>query len=260
MSSNTTFPKFEVDIKDLWTTRGEEAYVAYFEQWYKRLEAKSAAREIAAKSKAFRFMDLPAELRNRIYAFTFQNEKNFGEQRSLALLATPAITRVSKQIRQETLPLFFATTSFRLDVCSYFTPNHDVRLRWPYTSAAQISNSGTLHIKQEVKKAIRYAGDKALIRNIEFYVCHARDWRASDRMRGINPSFVVFTAKIKVERGNLMVDVGLSSDLRDRSGVSDSITAVMGDMKATIEKASNKEDFEGFSLRDLEQIVKTLRT
>ncbi|KXT08398.1 hypothetical protein AC579_7310 [Pseudocercospora musae] len=258
MSLNAAFPKFEVDIKGLWTTREEEAQVAKFEEWYKRLKTKSAAREIAAKSKSFCFIDLPAELRNRVYAFAFQNEKRFGEQRSLALLATPAVTRVSKQIRQETLPLFFATTSFRLDVASYLAPNPGGRTGH-YTSRARYQNSGKLHIKQEVKKAIRCAGDKALIRNIEFYVCNARDWRARDRIRGIDPSFVVFTAKIKVEKGNLMLDVSLNSSSGDQSGMSDSVAAAMADMKAAIENASTKQDFQGFSLQDLEQIVKILR-
>lgn len=257
MSSDTSFPKFEVDIKDLWTTREEEAHVAKFERWYKKLQERSAARETAAKSKSFRLMDLPPELRNRIYSFAFQNEKKFGKRRTLALVAIPNVTRICKQIRQETLPLYFATTSFRLSVASDFNNRYEPDA--VYKSKAEIQNAGTLHIKKEVKQALRFAGKQALVRNIDIIVCNARDWRLSDRSGGYYEEFAAFSAKIRLEQGNLVVTMSRGKSFSDQPKLSDTIAAVMVEMKAAIEKASGKEDFQGFSLRDLEQIVKTLR-
>lgn len=47
------------------------------------------------------FLDLPPELRNRVYSIHFESFAN------LALPTTPPITRVSQQLRQETLLLFY---------------------------------------------------------------------------------------------------------------------------------------------------------
>ncbi|EME82665.1 uncharacterized protein MYCFIDRAFT_196169 [Pseudocercospora fijiensis CIRAD86] len=261
MSSSTTFPKFEVDIKDLWTTREEEANVAKFERWYKNLKTRSAAREIAAKSKSFRFLDLPPELRNRVYAFAFQNMKNFGKRQNLALVALPTITRVSRQIRQETLPLFFATTHFRLVVASDFNNRFDPDAE--YKSTIEIQNAGTTHIKQKVKKTLRLAGNKALIRNINLVVCDARDWRRSGQGQGnwggYDGLFTAFSAEIRLGQGNLVVNMSRGMGARDWAELSDTIDDVMADTKAAIENVAGKENFQGFSLRDLEQIVKTLR-
>jgi hypothetical protein len=64
-----------------------------------------------------RFLDLPAELRNRIYTMHFESF------RKLDLPTTPPITQVCRQLRQETLILFWQSCkaivdtggSFRLD-------------------------------------------------------------------------------------------------------------------------------------------------
>ncbi|KXT03016.1 hypothetical protein AC578_683 [Pseudocercospora eumusae] len=257
MPSNTTFPKFEVDIKDLWTTREEEALVARFEGWYTELQKRSATREAAAMSKSFRLMGLPPELRNRIYAFAFQNEKKFGKRRSLALVATPNITRVSKKVREETLPLFFATTSFRLSLASDFYNRY--RPDAEYKSKREIQRSGTLHIKQEVKKTLGFAGNKILIGNIDFVVCNAADWRSYDRDWGMQSDIAVFSARVRLDQGNVVVGMSYGEAANNRPELSDAIDEVMDDMKAVIEKFSGRKNFQGFSMRDLEQIVKTLR-
>lgn len=54
----------------------------------------------------FRFLDLPAELRNRIYHYSVVNE------RGLVRPIQPPITRVCRQLRQEALGIFYARNCF----------------------------------------------------------------------------------------------------------------------------------------------------
>lgn len=64
----------------------------------------------------FRFLDLPPEVRNRIYSFLLPN----GGRCKLGAAQTdrekasgyPPITKVSRQIRQEALPIFYHATTF----------------------------------------------------------------------------------------------------------------------------------------------------
>ncbi|EME76834.1 uncharacterized protein MYCFIDRAFT_180653 [Pseudocercospora fijiensis CIRAD86] len=127
-------------------------------------------------------------------------------------------------------------------------------------STTEIQNAGTTpHIKQEVKKALRLAGNKALIRNINLVVCDARNWRISGR------DFEKASGK-KDFRGSCpqhqspLVNMSRSKGANDRPELSDTTDDMMtADTKAAIEKASGKKDFQGFWLRDLEQIVETRR-
>ncbi|KAK4630269.1 hypothetical protein CLAFUR0_07663 [Fulvia fulva] len=60
------------------------------------------------QSKPFRFLDLPAEMQNRISAHTLAN----GSQSIEA--AQPGITRVNRQIREQTLPMYYTSTTFHI--------------------------------------------------------------------------------------------------------------------------------------------------
>jgi hypothetical protein len=56
------------------------------------------------------FVDLPAELRNKIYRKALVVE---GVQ---SLKRVPAICRVSKQLRNETLPVYFGLNTFEITI------------------------------------------------------------------------------------------------------------------------------------------------
>ena len=68
-----------------------------------------------------KFLDLPAELRNAIYVLAIPTDSELSttpycERRKAAYDAcVPALSHVSRQIRQETLPIFFATNTFDFD-------------------------------------------------------------------------------------------------------------------------------------------------
>ena len=72
--------------------------------------------ELADDNATFdRFLDLPPELRNRIYTF------HFDAFASAEFPTTPPIARVSRQLRQETLVLFYQAFKIRISTCTYAT-------------------------------------------------------------------------------------------------------------------------------------------
>ncbi|KAK4944700.1 hypothetical protein LTR10_015870 [Elasticomyces elasticus] len=93
--------------------------------------ATSAASMVVQRKKAckrgvrlLQFMDLPPELRNRIHEYTvsYYDTLNLPELPAAAinlvyeLPLQPMITRVSRQLRKETLSMFYATNRFFLNL------------------------------------------------------------------------------------------------------------------------------------------------
>lgn len=81
-----------------------------------KLLNKSKGNKPASDGEAsfHRFLDLPAELRNGVYSYAVLINKPI----HLAAAFAPPITRVSKQVRAEALPVFFAENSFTVEVTS----------------------------------------------------------------------------------------------------------------------------------------------
>ncbi|KAK3657580.1 hypothetical protein LTR56_002355 [Elasticomyces elasticus] len=97
--------------------------------------AESVARKIIKRKKAckggvrpLQFMDLPSELRNRIHEYTvsYYNKRGsaassvkddeivFAQYLKTCVAMQPPITRVSRQLRSETLEMFYAMNRFVL--------------------------------------------------------------------------------------------------------------------------------------------------
>ncbi|CAK3928317.1 Hypothetical predicted protein [Lecanosticta acicola] len=71
----------------------------------------------ASTSKKTTFLDLSAELRNKIYEDALVQPKGIKFRYDLSLLTQPALTRTCRQIRHESLPIFYGQnfiTSFSL--------------------------------------------------------------------------------------------------------------------------------------------------
>ncbi|KAM3425023.1 hypothetical protein BST61_g6992 [Cercospora zeina] len=72
---------------------------------------------------SFRFLKLPAEIRNRLYSYYFATGENDEPQYNLVNYRDPPITLVCKQIRLEALPIFFSECRFLLTIgANYFEP------------------------------------------------------------------------------------------------------------------------------------------
>lgn len=63
--------------------------------------------------EAFRFVDLPAEIRNEVYSLVISSSTS---PFNILTFSTPAISKVSTQLRSEALPLFFAEANFYVNV------------------------------------------------------------------------------------------------------------------------------------------------
>lgn len=76
-------------------------------------------------ANAFRFLSLPAELRNRIYEMVFHRSQSCnltaanhsrGGRAFQHHVAQPSLTRTCQQIRNETLPVFYGSNWFLVEL------------------------------------------------------------------------------------------------------------------------------------------------
>lgn len=80
--------------------------------------ARSKKSGATGVSQTMKFTDLPAELRNRIYEFVLPSDEEDlivaipFKDGAMSMGSQPAITRTSRMIRNETLPMFYATARF----------------------------------------------------------------------------------------------------------------------------------------------------
>ncbi|KAF2215999.1 hypothetical protein CERZMDRAFT_94383 [Cercospora zeae-maydis SCOH1-5] len=107
----------------------------------------------------FRFLDLPAEIRNRIYSYYFTTSKNDEPQYNLVNYCDPPIALLCKQIRLEALSIFFRECKFLLTIgANYFEPERK-------------SQAGKLCLDSTVGRRLVALGDNVvLFRNLHIRV------------------------------------------------------------------------------------------
>ncbi|KAK1055450.1 hypothetical protein LTR12_014729 [Friedmanniomyces endolithicus] len=72
--------------------------------------------DLHGKKATFRFMDLPKELRCEIYSFVVVECKTLIRPDSVTGREQPDLAMVSREVREEVLPIFYAKNTFTLDV------------------------------------------------------------------------------------------------------------------------------------------------
>lgn len=78
--------------------------------------AKRLMNRLEALATRFRFLDLPAELRNRVYGYLIDSEhNNVICPRKRCQTQYSAVTKASMQLRKESLPIMYARSTFRFD-------------------------------------------------------------------------------------------------------------------------------------------------
>ncbi|KAK5168799.1 uncharacterized protein LTR77_006108 [Saxophila tyrrhenica] len=118
----------------------------------------------------FRFMDLPPELRNRIYGFATHNEVPL----RLRALKPPAITRVSRQVRSESIPVYFDVNTFVVQTTAPYTgwilyQGRASRGTFLRQTTKRWERTGLLRLPQKIHGFFRDAGlIAAKIKNLEF--------------------------------------------------------------------------------------------
>lgn len=87
-----------------------EAFVGKSQGWNKELIC--LLDEADQMPEFHRFLELPAELRNRIYAMHFSTF-----EQPLMTATQPPLTLTNRQIRAETLEMFYGSMTLRIDLC-----------------------------------------------------------------------------------------------------------------------------------------------
>ncbi|KAK5687718.1 hypothetical protein LTS10_001858 [Elasticomyces elasticus] len=141
--------------------------------------AAIAASKITKRNKAckqgvrpLQYMDLPPELRNRVHQYVVDyyhykqsldkrtqcNEIEFGLCHTLEAVQ-PAITTVSRQLRTETLAMFYATNRFVLD-CIWM--GDAVVEAWILLVGSWLTSIGAVNARHIKYFTIRYDADEML--------------------------------------------------------------------------------------------------
>lgn len=113
----------------------------------------------------------PAELRNLIYSFTLASR----EPLSLYNFQIPPLLRVNSQMRREALPLFFAESTFDIELGSTFL---DDKVGESSTSVHEEpfgENVDALGLPGSVEGVIENAGQTVLFRHVGFNLFRRRD-------------------------------------------------------------------------------------
>ncbi|KAK5717522.1 hypothetical protein LTR17_016056 [Elasticomyces elasticus] len=202
--------------------------------------ARSAI-ETHRETHAFRLLDLPPELREFIYAYATVTEHPWG----LESLRLPAIALVSKQIRAEVLPLFFAQQLFENEnrvLSNYSEAKPISEQRDTLEDLDAVSRVECLSADEKRRETYGYLRDTNIsketleeLRKGEQYLPLFRNLR----MRVVTGFFR--GKQIKME-GSLFPDE-LARTLERVRGKSDEI-------------AKSQDRFLGFTFEDLEAIVK----
>ncbi|KXT03064.1 hypothetical protein AC578_698 [Pseudocercospora eumusae] len=213
-------------------------------------------------------MQLPPELRGRVYTCIFENERNWESGLLLATLKLPSITRASKTIRKEALPQFYAEARIHTPVRRQSV--RDVARREggndDYGFPPE-SDSGNPHLKQKTKQCIRAAGEDARFKDLTFIVCD--EWHNYYLKRSASTDEILATLHLQVQKGKLKIELeegAKYAEIVERDGDEWSIEyqtvdyhAAMSDVRTKIDEIGSRRDFKGFSLNDILQIAKAFR-
>lgn len=180
-------------------------------------------KDLQGLTQRFRFMDLPPELRNRIYAYTIpMNTWVIVGPVRRASTGLPSITSVSRQVREESLPLAYHRGIFMLD----FRPSITIPPRRKFSPGTTIdirecAQKWAKSLSGPHKKFLRCVRIKFLIRceteafqgsyrSIQFELSASRGlagtsfWSLSNRLDNASSELVAAYAKKMEEERQLL--------------------------------------------------------
>lgn len=188
-----------------------------------------AALRKADKDPQFhRFLDLPAEVRNAIYGLALADTKNKMRVRP----ATPAISRVNRQIRNETLPLFFRGICMTIVVTAAPTkPNPQRRYHGDHPT----------HVSDATKKYFAHATKMGWTKDMRHF-----QWRIQGASFSNSGGFERrWNERYFVKFSNNMQTVKTRSGDEGRKNRLDAVQAGMELIADTEDTSLTKEDFYG---------------
>ncbi|KAK4900994.1 hypothetical protein LTR27_002177 [Elasticomyces elasticus] len=211
----------------------------------------------------FRFFDLLVELRLKIYAYVMATE----QPRLLEMFKLPVLAMVSKRVRAEALPVFFAKCQFTTEFMSNYPEAHilDTIAAGGILPPDHVWGPVPMELLmlriQRAAELNATPNDRMLLRGLQ-------------RRENITPAFrnidLVIRAPLPgfkngVERSIMAIKIPTAAKLQpvikwdgpaEGSTFTDELEAMRG--KATskaMEIATTRERFMGFTLRDLEDVA-----
>ena len=212
----------------------------------------------------FRLLDLPPELRSRIYAFAVRNEF---PPCFLSELLPPPLALVSVQVWREALPVFFAENTFAVSLRSNLMSYCDIQASTPLRSAStalakealnerrlyEIGRAcGIIGLSKQTEAWIKEAGPAvATFRNLDLnvYCGHAP---GPSRAIMLNVSIrmsMPAAAAVEVTMRETMTG---QLDANGQRGLADIKIAV----RRAVDEAKSRKEFKGFALEEVVAIAR----
>lgn len=271
---STTRPDRSTEPSEPSTTKDQEQKEAIGDlklvDKVKLLPKHQAKRQSIPTKQSFRFRDLPAEARNRVYELAFQDTSHF-----LAHVMLPPITRVCRQLRTESLPVFFSTATFKIVVSCNFRDWYNRIAPHKRVHNGLRTGSGTFKLTPRVEKLLARAGDAVVMRRVRF-MAYENGQRSS-----LVENYVFDGCRPGAREDYLWLledclEVGIGLEYCRNSGLDVVVTdATGGDAFIIVEKQeyfpalplivskakeiSVQTGFKGFNLDDLKEIARGFR-
>lgn len=251
-------------------------------------ETTTAEKEVlVAESQVFRLMDLAAELRIKIYTCAFKQEGL--DEEPLQYLCLPALTRVSRQIRQESIPVFFDTTIFLVFVGSNIGQcETTLIMRKAIRNGSRHANRykqrldetsrkcGAMDMCPRAAKLLLLAKEGAVMRNVKlaaisagsfirceipWYIRGFREGIHDKRLKYIEHETLLHT-HLSYERGKLTTET-LPANEEDfaklttqAASLDKVVTTTKAKVAAKAQEIAGRVNFKGFTWKDLEVIAR----
>ncbi|KAF7191020.1 hypothetical protein HII31_07644 [Pseudocercospora fuligena] len=222
----------------------------------------------ADKRSIFRFLDLPPELRNNVYEYCMPDDETMRD-RDLATLQLPSITRVCRQLRQESMGYMFQNRAFELcvgtNMWDRFMYDFWTR-RWD-----PMPDCGTLGLNPTVRSFLKRASKWAIFKDIKISVYKSQDipyvryWRDKSRAPGRAEREASMAHQVEDSRQRKVMAVvhftvknGILSIEVDHNILDKIFTHGLVGMKMTAEAVGEKKGFKGLKMADLLKIARSL--
>ncbi|EME83185.1 uncharacterized protein MYCFIDRAFT_196538 [Pseudocercospora fijiensis CIRAD86] len=230
----------------------------------------------------FPFLELPPELRNQVYEDCMSDaDESRPRHRDLATLRIPTISRVSRQLRQESMGYLFESRAFDLCVGTNIRHRCDATngyQRWP-PAYDPVQDCGTMGLNPVVRSFLKSAAKWAIFKDVTISIYNTHDIplvrykrdRPSVLGKGARTELLAEKVEqhrekkrlafvhLKVEKGKVVWhdEHGLAR-YDYRPSAFGKIDEAVADLKQVVNTSSSRPDFKGFTVGDLHQISKSL--
>ncbi|KAL9531277.1 hypothetical protein SMMN14_05269 [Sphaerulina musiva] len=239
----------------------DEAALATFNELRRLQRTKVTARPMPTRcqelrkpnSTPFRLLDLPAEMRVRIWEDALQEPFVL----RLRSFATPALARTSRQLRQECLPIWFATNTFVAEVKSTLLgisvcASHGPKAEYIAERDTRFHRLGSLDLSPIVNSLLATCPPRAIrLKNIDFCMLGAGShqvWQTSGRYA------VLSVRDGRPVRVTTHVGGGTSPEFTKH------VLHVFKQGKAFLEHLVADSEFEGLYMLQIKEVAAAFRT